>query len=249
MKEKPIIICQQLIPPTLDGQKTKTRRVIKKGMDSIDIIGAKHIEKNIWRPVYQPSPADAGRITHEPQLKSWTIKCPYQVGDKLWVKETYRIRAWSLEDGKICVDYKAGGYSGWIEIYPEEEKVFDGERFVELCIQCSDDAEKAGLKCDDEGLYYWKEGESPCRWRSSRFMPKTLARIWLEVTDVRIERLQDITIKDICSEGLAESIYDFKPVQKGIEIFANLWDSLNAKRGYSWESNPYVWVYEFKRIT
>jgi len=88
------------------------------------------------------------------------------------------------------------------------------------------------------------------KWKSSMFMPKKIARIWLEVLDVRPERLQEITETDSIREGAlkgygryAVNAYDFN-YKDG---FCKLWDSLNAKRGYPWESNPWVWRIEFTR--
>jgi hypothetical protein len=67
-------------------------------------------------------------------------------------------------------------------------------------------------------------------------MPKEAARLFLEVKNVRVERLQAITEEDARAEGFAW------------ERFASYWDTLYAKCGYSWENNPWVWVYEFMRI-
>ena len=71
-------------------------------------------------------------------------------------------------------------------------------------------------------------------WRPSIHMYKSWARIWLEIIAVRVERLQEITETDAMAEGLQG-------------YFRAYWDSLNAKRGYPWESNPWVWVISFKR--
>lgn len=74
-------------------------------------------------------------------------------------------------------------------------------------------------------------------WRSPRYMPRKAARIFLKVKDVRAERLQDITEEDVRAEGFITR-----------EEFARYWDNLNAKRGYSWDDNPWVWVIEFEKI-
>lgn len=72
-------------------------------------------------------------------------------------------------------------------------------------------------------------------------------RARLEITDVRIEQLQMITIGQICKEGLARSIYEFAPVTQAFPVFEELWDSIYGLG--SWDANPWVWVVEFKRIT
>jgi len=121
----------------------------------------------------------------------------------------------------------------------------------------------------------WKCGypsfAEPMKWRSPMFLPKWAARIWLEITEVRVERLQEITEEDALSEGWNSDSDLFPTINREDKTrtwFKNLWDSLNAKRGqwhrweddnnvihkelikadYSWESNPWVWVISFRRV-
>lgn len=79
------------------------------------------------------------------------------------------------------------------------------------------------------------------RWRPSIHMPRWASRIQLKVTDIRVERVQEITYEDICREGIS---FQKRPVFAAVE-FEKLWDSINADRGYSWESNPWVWCISF----
>jgi hypothetical protein len=82
-------------------------------------------------------------------------------------------------------------------------------------------------------------------------MPRWASRITLEVTGVRVERVQDISHDDALAEGI-----DTRGIGTSWEVreqharipFARLWDTINAKRGHAWESNPWVWVVEFRRI-
>ena len=69
------------------------------------------------------------------------------------------------------------------------------------------------------------------------------SRIQMEVTGIRVERVQDITEADAQSEGV-----DLGPWPSWSVAFAELWDQINAKRGFSWDANPWVWVVEFPRI-
>jgi uncharacterized protein YhfF len=72
-----------------------------------------------------------------------------------------------------------------------------------------------------------------------------MARIFLKVTNVKVERLQDITRRDVLSEGIREhAVNQFHPHTC---LFETLWNS-TSKDGYKWEDNPYVFVYEFERI-
>ena len=89
------------------------------------------------------------------------------------------------------------------------------------------------------------ETEKVTKWKPSIHMPKKYARIFLKVTNVRVERLQDITRKDVLSEGIREhAVNQFHPHTC---LFETLWNS-TAKDGYKWEDNPFVFVYEFERI-
>jgi hypothetical protein len=83
----------------------------------------------------------------------------------------------------------------------------------------------------------------PVKWRPSIFMPRAASRILLEITDVRVQRLQEISTRDIWAEGIAASP-DVDPVHE----WRDLWDSLNAARGFGWAANPWVWAITFRRV-
>lgn len=85
----------------------------------------------------------------------------------------------------------------------------------------------------------YKDGSIYVKWRPSIHMPKEAARIFLRVTDLRVERLQDITDDQANSEGTR------------IDRFEEIWDSTIKKpdlNRYGWDANPWVWVIEFKRL-
>lgn len=94
------------------------------------------------------------------------------------------------------------------------------------------------------------------KWRPSIHMPRWACRLVLEVTSVRVERLQDISEEDAKAEGATfnEKLASKKTNPKSrfqrtrhIRSFERLWDGLNDKRGYGWDENPWVWVIELKR--
>jgi hypothetical protein len=84
------------------------------------------------------------------------------------------------------------------------------------------------------------------RWRPSIFMPRWMSRITLEITDVRVERVQDISEADARAEGMRAKTG--RREQTPQEAFAELWNEINAARGFGWESNPWVWVVSFKAV-
>jgi hypothetical protein len=82
------------------------------------------------------------------------------------------------------------------------------------------------------------------RWKPSIHMPRAACRILLEITDVRVERLREISVRDAEREGYPK---DYGDDPGAIPWFRSLWQSINGPD--SWEANPWVWVIEFKRIT
>ena len=114
------------------------------------------------------------------------------------------------------------------------------------------------------GGYVYKAWTSPflqpgyyrgcMRWRPSIHMPKEAARIFLRVTDVRVERLQDMTLDDFLNEGISIRDEAFNDPENAYmqskEIFIHIWNStINKKQHnlYGWDANPWVWVIEFER--
>lgn len=101
-----------------------------------------------------------------------------------------------------------------------------------------------------EGVYSYH------KWRSSRFMPRTASRITLEILEIRAERVQDISSMNCIAEGIQADTWSigrermipksrFELTESYPHGFKHLWDSLNAKRSFSWEVNPWVWVISF----
>lgn len=151
--------------------------------------------------------------------------CTYgQIGDRLYVRETCLL--WKSTDGNLYSDLETG------EIYykdsPEYEKLrADGQKM-----------KKAGTGC------FWKVVPSI-------HMPKWAARIWLEITDIRVERVQDISNDQSGEEGMTylydyyrSKIGDFDETLSDRDLFEITWDSVYN----NWNDNPWVWVIEFKRI-
>lgn len=106
----------------------------------------------------------------------------------------------------------------------------------------------------DPGKYRYKATNPSYigRWKPSIHMPRVASRITLEVADVRVERLQEISETDAGAEGLQDWYPDPKkpnaaPYFTNKARFTDLWESINGKK-HPWDSNPWVWVVEFKRV-
>jgi hypothetical protein len=143
-------------------------------------------------------------------------KCPYEIGTRLWVRETWGA-VWPdeypvpLEQCKI--EYKADTNNPYPGDWPADEA------------RGNDDAPK---------------------WRASIHMPRWASRLSLEIVSVRVERVQEISFDDAIAEGVCADPHGVRSESR--RWFSELWDSINAKRGYGWDVNPWVWVIEFKVI-
>lgn len=143
-------------------------------------------------------------------------------GDRLWVKETYALHV-------------------------------IGDHLPPSCFCHDHQREPIWYKADGKPEMVLHEGmpDIPGKWRALRFMPKRCARLWLEVTELRVERVQGINREGIKAEGskVTHLAYgdDGNPV--GFQAdYGVLWDALNAKRGFGWKTNPWVWVITFRRL-
>lgn len=224
-KERPIIFNTEMVKAILDGRKVQTRRVIKPSIKSEVFVchqTKSHIIIN-----------DGGN----------DVKCPYgKPGDLLYVRETWMPASWSGDGDDWCIHYKANGPSG--QIIPH---LFDDERKeLDFWIKISDELREAGCP-EHEG--YFEDPTAYLNWKPSIFMPKTAARIWLEVNNVRVQRVQDITTKDIMAEGLSSKYREFDAECDLNSQWCQLWDSINKDRGFGWDKNPWVWVVDFRVIS
>lgn len=132
-----------------------------------------------------------------------------------------------------------------------------GEKFFKLPCEPGDILYvRETWKKAHNGYYYyedWKRNDiaDVTKWKPSIHMPKEAARIWLKVTDVRVERLQEITPQGAWKEGARCSCLHPVPDCAGNKTaFVNIWNSTIKKADldrYGWDANPYVWVISFER--
>ena len=233
VKQNPLLMSGPLVNATLKDLKTQTRRVIAWSNSYVDGQITKFWREH-WHeldfskawPDYGPSPAgNPGPYLHVPFPPEGTVhrvSPRYQVGDLIWIKET-----WNVEQAgtQFAVRYHADGERIWIHESNE----------IHLLNYLSGE--------DD--------GRIDERKRSSRFMPKWAARLWLVVKKVRPEWLQSISEEDAIAEGVTvpmaiEILVRYYGGSKHRVAFASLWDSINGKR-YPYKSNPMVWVYGYER--
>lgn len=205
--------------------------------------------KTQTRRVVKPQPRSRADIGHfgygMPFIRAANkpVACPYgQPGDRLWVRETWRTTVTDDVDEarRITEDMLSGTAVDYRATFVED---FMREGQVSRA-----DAEEC---CGFE------------RWRPSIHMPRWASRITLEITGVRVERLQDISEKDSLAEGIRElHLQNNEPgawwcadplgnsslhCRTPRVAFARLWESINGAS--SWIVNPWVWVVEFERVT
>ena len=199
-RELPILFNTEMVRAILDGRKSCTRRIVKHDVKAI-----------LNSPYHKEHPE-----VEDKQIISKLCMPPYQIGDILYVRETW--------------------YKG-LERYMYRADYSDTEKF-------------------------YRDGkEIEMKWHPSLHMPKDAARIFLRVTNVRVERLQEITEDEAVKEGIYQSNCkecnapfgcDACPDEGYNEIdgFADLWNSTIKKSDldrYGWDANPWVWVIEFER--
>lgn len=146
------------------------------------------------------------------------LACPYgNSGDRLWVRET-----WAVVD--TLDETPPAKFAKWPTWFKSDD----------------------GYKSNTPQYGFHRHGSVRGRWRPSIHMPRWASRLTLEVTGVRVERVQDISRGEAMLEGCPFPNMQIGPDPR--EWFAALWEEINGPRGFGWEVNPLVWVVEFKRL-
>ena len=151
---------------------------------------------------------------------SYGMNLPYQPGDILYVRETWQY-LYELDGNEQVIEDTGKYYYAATDTIPFNTYV------------------------DENGV---RHDHAP--WRPSIHMPKEAARIWLKVTNVRVERLQKITTNQIEQEGVETEYPHVLNGEENKYAFQNLWNSTIKKSDldfYGWDANPWVWVIEFER--
>jgi hypothetical protein len=250
MKERPILFSGPMVRALLDGSKTQTRRVVKVRNElppdwatfaseghSPSLTGEARPTGSFYWSEEQPAEGPLKTLRRWPILPAkhpmagdwyWTPSPFGKVGDRLWVRETL---AATRNDHGYIVDWHYVADNTKVPRMPGLNPDFNNAMaFAHL-------ARKAV---------------------PSIHMPRWASRITLEVTGVRVDRLQGISEADARNEGAVHApLLPMGWKKAGCDSddtvmrsrFAALWDGLNAARGFGWNANPWVWVVEFKRVT
>lgn len=183
--------------------------------------------KTVTRRVIKPQPQGYFEVNEEPlyiydtDFRQGKILPPFKPGDILYVRET-----WARHPKMKKYYYRANSEC-------------NGHSTEWGCPEAYDRTENCNL-CE------WLDGY--IKWHPSIHMPKEAARIWLKVTDVRVERLQEITEGQAQKEGVVNNVA--VKVSSYIYWFQRLWNSTIKKSDlgrYGWEANPWIWAIEFER--
>ncbi|CAI2515941.1 ASCH domain-containing protein [Serratia ficaria] len=202
MKERPVIFNAEMVRAILDGRKTQTRRVIA------------NVGPDNCIPLQKPTKTKGGIYTHVMDAPGHGL-CPFgQVGDRLWVRETF------MDLTGTGIEATTGKFEGF------------------------------AYRTDTPAGSYGDEvrKEYGLKWTPSLHMPRKACRILLEITAVRVERLNDISHDDAkaegCCYGRGGGVPDFAVTPA--DHFPTLWASIYGEE--SWSANPWVWVIEFRRV-
>jgi hypothetical protein len=237
MKERPIPFNGPMVQAVLAGTKTMTRRAkaleyFSQPENDPDGWWCARVTDGVAYMVYKQSPHERA------------VQCPYgQPGDRLWVREPWRSTA--------------------------DLDKYSGSQIADLCLDAGYSVPWAPIQYDADGARRdWKHTGTPPhdgppqpgRYRHARFMPRWASRITLEVTRVRVERLQAISYMDALAEGAfdaaafvgqectdtGESADELaRRLQWPQRAFRALWEQINGAG--AWDTNPWVWVVEFRR--
>lgn len=246
-KERPIILSEGSVQAIIAGNKTQYRVPINPQPHVNERGRTEWSSGNGIRlsdQCSQTSPFDEyfkGLVRKCPQI------CPLgKIGDRLWVREKHRPIGWDFDSAMVTIEY-ADGERESLECYPENLYPLDYEDLCDEYLQKITDILESKNCAMVPNDYDWRFDEmfDPygiqrlMPWRSSTQMPRWASRLTLEIVDVRVERVQDVTHND----AVAEACFEWLP-EVPLTAFAQHWKARHGDQ--SWKQNPWVWVISFK---
>lgn len=248
IKERPIIFNAQEVNAVLAGDKTQHRVPAKLRYGMPEFMGGRYCDKSDPKNWGWDNFEDGETrlLSNEP--------CPLgAIGDRLWVQEYWRVGAWRETGGVLAIDYKASPEitnTPWVQINDD----IDGKKFEAAWIAVTDELDSKGVKTNDDGHYHWPAGQAPLDWHEASTMERWASRLLLEITDIRIERIKDISEADAKAMGLKPDYCDHKYqtcedigcIGKWAEPLMNYF--IHEKNIENVSSHDWVWVVEFKKV-
>jgi hypothetical protein len=227
MTINPILFNTEMVRAILDGRKGATRRIVKGFIPDDAVWGYTAFTHKVYISC---------RGTFADGDGEKFFKLPCEPGDILYVRETWQCWRAHRYEATADIRFRAGGDDVRLQFAngnTDSINRLDYDTFV--------------------NKWFSDYGE----WKPSLFMPKEAARIWLKVTDVRVERLQDVTEDGAKAEGAIDNrgfIHspenEYDRIYTAREHFIKIWNSTIKKSDldrYGWDANPYVFVIEFER--
>lgn len=261
MTDRPILFSAPMVRALLDGRKTQTRRIIKaqpwsKDGDTVDItkaIAGRYMAGADGRHYYQFDHPRGGPLT--------AYLARFAVGDRLWVKESWRDEhPVAIQQGRYSQPGRAGipGPPGvsYRTIYRADGEPLQAWRRADGChpyFTLDGPADEIAAKHPTVCSTFDRADGRGAFWNSSRYMPRWASRLTLTVTDVRVQRLREISEADCIAEGAhlasprhgdhGQSFVHRKPEEPWQKMtprawYHELWNAINGAG--SWDANPWV---------
>lgn len=216
-KERPILFRPELVRAIIEGRKRQTRRIIR------------------WKPRVAGlnlhfSGLTAGHYCTDAPSSGWVLRS--RDGRGTWNDRTFPIHCPYGQPGDFLWVREA--FALRLDIKEDDDGHSRARRYVRYR------ADGGDLR--DEFHVYG-------RWKPSIHMPRWASRLTIQVTNVRVELLKDITDGDVAAEGVTWNATGGPLTSRtrsfATDAFSHGWDKINAKRGFGWDVNPWVWVVEF----
>jgi hypothetical protein len=243
--ERPILFSAPMVRAILLGKKTQTRRVVDLSGRRVSHRCATDCSGVLPEAVFPDRgfSASGWEYLHLPckDGAAQRVRCPQgPPGECLWVRETFQLESNFNIDGP---EVYPPPFSDGRPIKWEDTGDLAGRVWWQPHYRATDPDPELSCERDD------CSNDGPHgHWSPSIYMPRWASRITLEVTAVRVQRLQEITEDDARAEGVPVRSYeDGRGVETSREGFRAFWDSINGKRA-PWSSNPWVWAISFRRV-